>query len=1317
MRPLTQDELNQVRQRYPLTPQARAQMIGFEKEDAPIEPQILPLSLNPMKAAATIAADTVGRGVGPRDDYKNDLAQAQGADDVRSVVNNSVSKLENSHLIFGDRDKILAQKNELFRNINAQLAQNNQGELVTHKKSGQVFLRRGEDLTPLDDGMIKQIGRGIRDNVWSLVGAAASVKSGAGFKNNLVRGMIGTSVGGYADYVANSDYVGRELDAKEALAKMGEDALLSAAGDTIIGGAIRGYQGTKGLINEAKDKAAQATQKLKMSGENVKEKVADMTHPLKDVTAKTDIPIYDHVRTGNIRGAEANVADFGADLSIDEQRALRELMEIYTPQSTNANVKLSELAQGAKHIKENSATPEILRGVASKAEDAAQNLASKFADEDTAARQRLVFAKARADEKHINEFNGLIKESPEFAKKYADILEDDTRRFIDEIGASGERTGDEVGDILGEYVKRVQDDYAKTTSEIKNAINANGVKLDERLIRSAAEDVKTYIKSQTDLSPVTNRILKVLDDGADAEALFEARHAVNSLIRQADYKPTKDKLIRLKQSLDDGIFASTGKSGMELERLKNSLYDADVKYSQMKRIEDDSLYEGIQKGTTKELTQAKLDKKFRNTNDKLNEYLSGLDTPSRERLEIEAIKNTLERNIKETMGSKRVVDYSGMLKTLKDNPNYKSEAAKKAIEIAEKMNKIHGLDHTLADAFKAPKDPKLQQGFSHNIAVRYLTMAANRAVQNTVKFLPFLQMGKTAASRHAIYNAVMSSSSARELGEKLSKAAMNKDIPVSEKIDIIEMAKAQFKFSNELDKAKADGIVKEATTKQENNVIKKGEAPGQHPGANFANESAPMAKDSQGLAFSPYKDDAQRVAQTNNDIILQNSAKGGATEQGSKLEQAEAKQEVVKGEGWTMRDGKLTYLDQVKFELNDWLKAQTGIDDVITASLAWLKSEHPEMHNSKRAVKELIEYVLDRPSVVKSGKSENSVYLGKADDSKMKDIVIDKGDKKIIHANRRKMTSEEKEAKRASEDALHSHTDTKPAGALTLGQDARLARFNDSIISQNSAKDETAIKTHANPHVGTGLAGGTLNAKDENGNFDAEKFAKGFIYGLFGSKITAATLKKTNPKLYDQIVKIAEGNANKEKISSFVNKLKQDELGKLLQKTITNKDLSTKTKIEIIEAAKKRFAKETPKSLNGQSEAQMIVKDKDQKEKRGIYNVVYNDKKSTIIYKDLEAIENAIKFEKGFENKVTKKGFGALHIEKHLNEKNAGWVTQQEYLNMGEVVRKGKLNTDKYGRRSYEYYKNGIRFRVAIGYMGKGKDRVISFFSDRKPKK
>ena len=485
---------------------------------------------------------------------------------------------------------------------------------------------------------------------------------------------------------------------------------------------------------------------------------------------------------------------------------------------------------------------------------------------------------------------------------------------------------------------------------------------------------------------------------------------------------------------------------------------------------------------------------------------------------------------------------------------------------------------------------------------------------------------------------------------------------------------------------------------------------------------------------------------------------GETAEQGSKLEQAEAKQEAVKGEGWTMRDGGEANLEI--YEGNGVIDFSSKIDD------DFLRANATELEPSSN--------LFDFLAKTKNNPSRDKILNHFADKAGERDSKA--LDHRMAYLNYIMPTIEEPLIKIFRPDGRISNikpfifTDvnskTKNVNFLSIVTDkdgnidfitayalkdksqlrseikkgikvevrrglartfdphsrVQVPSATDEIISQKgnlvNEKEANGLRDSVSS-VGDNASqtGGTLNAKDENGNFDAEKFAKGFIYGLFGSKVTAATLKKTNPKLYDQIVKIAEGNASKEKISSFVNKLKQDELGKLLQKTVTNKDLSTKTKVEIIEAAKKRFAKETPKSLNGQSEAQMIVKDKDQKEKRGIYNVVYNDKKSTIIYKDLEAIENAIKFEKGFENKVTKKGFGALHIEKHLNEKNAGWVTQQEYLNMGEVVRKGKLNTDKYGRRSYEYYKNGIRFRVAIGYTGKGKDRVISFFSDRKPKK
>ena len=103
---------------------------------------------------------------------------------------------------------------------------------------------------------------------------------------------------------------------------------------------------------------------------------------------------------------------------------------------------------------------------------------------------------------------------------------------------------------------------------------------------------------------------------------------------------------------------------------------------------------------------------------------------------------------------------------------------------------------------------------------------------------------------------------------------------------------------------------------------------------------------------------------------------------------------------------------------------------------------------------------------------------------------------------------------RASEDALHSHTDTKPAGALKLEQDARLARDNE-IIPQ---KDKNTKTINTSPHIASGLLGGTANGADENGNVSPEEFAKGFIYALFGSKFSASAVKRISPELYNSIL-------------------------------------------------------------------------------------------------------------------------------------------------------------------------------------------------------
>ena len=385
----------------------------------------------------------------------------------------------------------------------------------------------------------------------------------------------------------------------------------------------------------------------------------------------------------------------------------------------------------------------------------------------------------------------------------------------------------------------------------------------------------------------------------------------------------------------------------------------------------------------------------------------------------------------------------------------------------------------------------------------------------------------------------------------------------------------------------------------------------------------------------------------------------------------EAQTGEIKGDGFVVKNGgKLTFMDEAKFELSKELQGKTDLGEKISTSLAWLHSKHPEMFENKRAVKELIDYVLDEPSTIKAGKSENSVYLGKKDDTKIKDIVVDKDSNKIIHANSRKMNASEKK-ERASEDALHSHTDTKPAGALKLEQDARLAR-DSGIIPQ---KDKNTKTINASPHIASGLLGGTANGTDENGNVSPEEFAKGFIYALFGSKITAEGVKRVSPELYNKILSISKKPS--EEVKNIVDNAGVDKLAK--------------------------------------------------QEKRGIYNVTYNGKKATWLKQDMANIDNAIRYESGNLSK------GAKHISiRHLDdESKEGFVTKEELLNLGKNVRKfikehkePFINDRK--ARLYEWEDDkGVRFRLVVGNETAGtpytdelprpavSNDIITFYSDR----
>ena len=139
--------------------------------------------------------------------------------------------------------------------------------------------------------------------------------------------------------------------------------------------------------------------------------------------------------------------------------------------------------------------------------------------------------------------------------------------------------------------------------------------------------------------------------------------------------------------------------------------------------------------------------------------------------------------------------------------------------------------------------------------------------------------------------------------------------------------------------------------------------------------------------------------------------------------------------------------------------------------------------------------------------------------------------------------------------------------------------------------------------------------------------------------------------------------------------------------------------------------------------AALSVKDAAQREKRGIYNVAYNDKTATLVRQDLQKIDDALILEKG----SNKKG-GAVHIKKHLDPGAQGAITQDEFLsvvkNIREYLQKYKEPfIDESGGRIYEWADgNGVKFRVVVyekadGISASHPNSIISFYSNRNLKK
>ena len=120
------------------------------------------------------------------------------------------------------------------------------------------------------------------------------------------------------------------------------------------------------------------------------------------------------------------------------------------------------------------------------------------------------------------------------------------------------------------------------------------------------------------------------------------------------------------------------------------------------------------------------------------------------------------------------------------------------------------------------------------------------------------------------------------------------------------------------------------------------------------------------------------------------------------------------------------------------------------------------------------------------------------------------------------------------------------------------------------------------------------------------------------------------------------------------------------------------------------------------------------KEKKNILQVAQAEKPSTIIRKyDDESLKDFIEFEKGGFNTRSQKGVGFDKIAiRHMQDGSSGYISVDELVKIGDVIRKGEFKLKENGLREYTLWQDDIRYKAIVGDNDKN-ERVVSYYSNR----
>ncbi|HEB8470548.1 TPA: hypothetical protein R0975_001287 [Campylobacter jejuni] len=740
-------------------------------------------------------------------EYKRDLYDynknpSMNADDLSNYILDKQSKFNASKPIFADDNEVVRKSNQFMRDLGDELQKSGRGRLLQDDDGSYWVQDNNGNYSKVQGSTMGDLYRGLRDNGASMAlgtaGAIGGTMLGGGV-GMVAGGALGASLGAGYDYYGNTKDTNQDMNLKEALMLMGENAGLSLIGDAAFAGVAKGARALKNTYNMAKTGARAGKDMIDgmaVNGRNLSNRAVDKF-------TQKDIPIVGKFTDGGLQNAETIFNNLTKN--VENKKQIDELIAKENPTYLENGKPTIEILKNIVEQGLNKNNPQFIQDSAKRTSAILKNISNALQGVPTTQRREILLKAAQAYPEIGSFLDDVLKADKDASISFLNIIKEQDEVFKNKTGLNGEFDYKAWQKDNSSYKKRINNEYAQAIKSI-DELNNGSIRLSKEDLAKIEEFKNNNFLEQDIKTNISSFLEDTIDKDLSAEQIFNLRSAINKQLATGNKTyNTKEAYRLVKDTLDETMI----KNASDKELAKKILEDANKNYA-LKENFNNSYLGKIKDQETPEALAQRIANGARNINEDkdLKRAFEGMNEAERKANEKHAFNALLAKHRIEDIG----YDFKNLAKDM-DNVEFVSKDLKYAKEVVNVYAKIYQNNKDLIMTALASSGKKTNSSIATTIQGVFDRILISGVFARIHALVPFLKSAKEQALRNQILDALKLAKTNKEVISNLK----NIKIADKEQSRIFKDALDNYiKVDKEQNKILKDALIKEGVIKGDN---------------------------------------------------------------------------------------------------------------------------------------------------------------------------------------------------------------------------------------------------------------------------------------------------------------------------------------------------------------------------------------------------------------------------------------------------------------------------------------------------------------------